>query len=99
MSDSKEFWDDKEAKRYPMPVDVGEVFIEHILAQERIFLAHTEVPIGLEGNGYGSAIIAKALEDVKERGSTLVPLYPFLARYIKKNPEWKELVLKGINIA
>jgi len=43
--------------------------------------------------------VKQVLEDIKEKELTLVPLCPFVAMYIKRNPEWKELVLKGINIA
>ncbi|MBT8186282.1 MAG: N-acetyltransferase, partial [Croceitalea sp.] len=63
------------------------------------FLTHTEVPIGLEGRGIGSELIRQVLEDIQLKNMILVPLCPFVAGYIKKHPEWKALVLKGINIA
>ncbi len=66
---------------------------------QKIFLTHTEVPQALEGKGIGSAIIKQTLEEIKKNDWTLVPLCPFVAAYIKRHPEWKALVLKGINIA
>ena len=53
----------------------------------------------LGGRGIGSLMILQALVDIKKRGLTLIPLCPFVAGYLKKHPHWKDLVLKGINIA
>ncbi len=74
-------------------------YIEYKLAAgNRIFLTHTEVPTALEGKGIGSALVGKVLAQVKENGWQLVPLCPFVASYIRKHPEWKKLIAKGINI-
>jgi predicted GNAT family acetyltransferase len=86
------------AKRYELQTD-GEVpFVEYIKTSGKIFLTHTEVPKPLEGKGFGSALIKLTLEDIDGKGLTLVPLCPFVAAYIKRHPEWKRLVLKGVNI-
>ena len=86
-------------KQYEFHIEDKIARIEYILAKNKIFLTHTEVPVGLEGKGIGSQIIKKVLEEVKKQDLILVPLCPFVAGYIKKHPEWKELVFKGINIA
>lgn len=85
-------------KQYEVHVDEVVLRIEYILAQDRIFLTHTEVPKSMEGKGLGSAIVKLALEDIEQKGLTLVPLCPFVALYLKRHPEWKRLVMKGINI-
>lgn len=85
-------------KQYEIHTDGATIRIEYILAQDRIFLTHTEVPKGMEGKGMGSAIVRLALEDIEKKGLTLVPLCPFVALFLKRNPEWKKLVMKGINI-
>ena len=90
--------DNSDAKQFEFNVDGQMARIEYIRAKEKIYLTHTEVPRSLEGKGVGSAIVLKALEWIKERELTLVPLCPFVALYLKRNPEWKSLVLKGINI-
>lgn len=73
--------------------------LEYIRAKDRIFLTHTEVPEKLEGQGIGSRLIKAVLEEIERQDLTLVPLCPFVAGYIKEHPEWKKLVLKGINIS
>ncbi len=94
-----ELIDNIEKKRYEFKIDGYTPIIEYIKAKDKIYLTHTEVPNELAGRGIGTALVRAALEDVKAKGLTLVPLCPFVALYIKRNPEWKELVLKGINIA
>ncbi|MEX0288964.1 MAG: GNAT family N-acetyltransferase [Flavobacteriaceae bacterium] len=90
--------DNLENKRYEVQVGEEIARIEYIKAQNRIFLTHTEVPLTLEGKGIGSKMVAMALEDIERQNLTLVPMCPFVAGYIKDHPEWKKLILKGINI-
>lgn len=91
--------DNINAKRYEFHIDDKIPRIEYIKAQDKIYLTHTEVPQGMEGKGIGAKLVKAVLEDIKKKELTLVPLCPFVALYIKRNPEWKALVLKGINIA
>ena len=90
--------DNEEEKQYEFHIDGRIPRIEYIKAKGKIFLTHTEVPKALEGKGIGSAIIKAALEDIEKKDLTLIPLCVFVAAYIKKHPEWKKLVLHGINI-
>jgi predicted GNAT family acetyltransferase len=90
--------DNEAAKQYELNVEGTIVKIEYIKVQDKIYLTHTEVPPVLEGKGLGSSIVKQALEDIKRQDLTLIPLCPFVALYIKRHPEWKELVLKGITI-
>ncbi|MEM1336986.1 MAG: GNAT family N-acetyltransferase [Bacteroidota bacterium] len=90
--------DNATAKQYEFHIDRFVPRIEYIKAKEKIYLTHTEVPKELAGKGIGTALVKQVLEDIKEKGLTLVPLCPFVALYLKRHPEWKTLVLKGINI-
>ena len=90
--------DNADEKRYEFHIGVNVPRIEYIRTKDKIYLTHTEVPDELEGQGIGSSLVRAALVDIEEKDLTLVPLCPFVAGYIKANPEWKKLVLKGINI-
>ena len=93
-----ELIDNESAKQYEFEFE-GEIpKIEYIKTKNKIFLTHTEVPTSLEGKGLGSALVKAVLEDIEQKDLTLVPLCPFVAAYIKRHPEWKKLVLKGIKI-
>jgi predicted GNAT family acetyltransferase len=90
--------DNKEGKRFEHHLDGDIAFINYILAKGKIFLTHTEVPKDLEGKGIASGLVKSVLQEVKDRDLILVPMCPFVAAYIKRHPEGKELVLKGIKI-
>jgi predicted GNAT family acetyltransferase len=99
MNETLELIDNTEKKRYEFHLGSEVPRVEYIRAQDKIYLTHTEVPPSLAGKGIGSKLIGAVLEDIKEKGLTLVPLCPFVALYLQRNPKWKKLVLKGINIA
>jgi predicted GNAT family acetyltransferase len=58
----------------------------------RIALIHTEVDEALEGHGLGSTLVATALDDARREGLEVVPLCPFVAAFIERNPEYQDLV-------
>jgi predicted GNAT family acetyltransferase/glutaredoxin len=61
----------------------------------RIVFTHTEIDESCEGRGYGSRLAAAALEDARRQGLEVVPLCPFIARYVERHPEYHELVPSG----
>ena len=74
--------------------------IEYIKTKNgEIYLTHTQVPSAQQGKGVGSSLVRLALEDIERQQLRLVPLCPFVAGYVQKHPEWKRLVMEGVNIA
>jgi predicted GNAT family acetyltransferase len=57
-----------------------------------ITFVHTEVPEALGGQGIGSRLIRGALEAVRNEGLRVVPQCPFVAAYMKKHPEFNDLL-------
>lgn len=78
-------------QRYELHVDDHVAFIDFRLNNNKIYLTHTEVPKGLEGQGIGSLLVKQALTDIQQREMTLIPLCPFVVSYIKRHPEWQVL--------
>lgn len=90
--------DNELAKQYEFHIDDLIPRIEYIKAQKQVYLTHTEIPKELEGKGIGATLVKRVLEEIKQKNLALVPLCPFVTLYIKRHPEWKTLVLKGIKI-
>lgn len=44
------------------------------------------------GQGIASQLTVAVLEDLKRQGLKVVPLCRFMARYILRHPEWKQMV-------
>ena len=57
-----------------------------------IAFTHTEVDASCEGRGFGSRLVEAALDDARDRGLEVAPLCPFVAHYVKRHPEYEELV-------
>jgi predicted GNAT family acetyltransferase len=70
-------------------------FIFYRLDGERITLMHTEVDEDLEGEGIGSQLVVGALDDIRRRGLTVVPLCPFVSAYLLRHPEYSDLVARS----
>ena len=79
-------------KQYEFHIDG---FIPRIVYQksgDKIYLIHTEVPLELGGKGIGNQLVKKVLEDIQKRGLKLIPLCPFVKKYLQRHPEWESLV-------
>jgi predicted GNAT family acetyltransferase len=97
--ESVELLKNEDKKRFELHVEGHVALIEYILTNQNVmYLTHTEVPIGLEGKGVGSSIVVKALKYIKSNNFTLAPLCPFVAAYLKRHPEWKEILAPGYHV-
>jgi len=70
-------------------------FSEYRALRGRLAFVHTEVDDKYEGRGFGRRLIVAILDDVRARGLKLTPICPFIAAYIKRHPEYDELVSWG----
>ena len=90
MSDVR---DDRAGSRYELVADEGgTAFAEYRLAGDTITFTHTVVPPELEGRGIGSGLVKGALDDVRARGLTVVPQCSFVAGYIGRHPDYRDLL-------
>jgi predicted GNAT family acetyltransferase len=74
---------------------IGDVSAGHVDFTERpgvVVLVHTETYPGFEGRGVGSALAVASLDDVRARGLKAAPTCPFIKSYIKRHPEYQDLV-------
>jgi len=69
---------------------------EYELADDRgpIVFVHTEVLPDAEGLGVGSRLARTALDDVRRRGLRLIAECEFIAAYLKRHPEYDDLVAR-----
>jgi predicted GNAT family acetyltransferase len=57
-----------------------------------IVFTHTEVLPGAEGMGVGRGLARAALDDVRRRGLKLVAECEFIAGFLKRHPEDRDLI-------
>jgi predicted GNAT family acetyltransferase len=90
--------ENKEKKRFEAEVENKLALIEYIRAEDKMYLTHTEVPSELEGKGIASSMAKQVLQQIKDEDLKLVPLCPFIASYVKRHPEWKEILAEGYKV-
>ncbi len=81
------------ASRYEIHVD-GQLagFADYTTQPGVIAIPHTGVDPAFEGRGLGSRLARAALDDIREQGLHVAPHCPFIATYIKRHPEYADLV-------
>lgn len=85
--------DNPDARRYEAFVD-GELagFLLYEPGPRRVVLVHTEVDPAFEGHGVGGRLARFALDDLRSRGVTAVPRCPFVAAFVRRHPEYRDVV-------
>ena len=60
-----------------------------------VTFTHTEIGPAFDGQGLGSRLARAALDDVRARGLKAIPVCPFIAGWIRRHPEYVDLVDAG----
>jgi predicted GNAT family acetyltransferase len=85
--------DHPEAKRYELAIEGERVgFVTYRLDPEVITFLDAEVNPAHEREGWGSRLVAGALDDARARGLKVRPVCPFVAAYIERHPDYRELL-------
>ncbi len=59
---------------------------------DTIYFTHTEVPPEMEGKGIGGQLAKAGLGYARENHLKVVARCPFVASYLKRHPEYQDLV-------
>jgi uncharacterized protein len=70
-------------------------FAAYRLQPGHITFTHTEVDAAHAGGGVGGQLARAALDDARARGLRVTPLCPFIAAWIRRHPEYTDLVTAG----
>jgi predicted GNAT family acetyltransferase len=90
---SVEVRDNQTRSRFEILVDgVPAGFAQYRLREGSITFTHTVIDQEYEGQGLGGQLARSALDNVRGRGLTVRPLCPFIARYIRRHPEYVDIV-------
>ena len=67
-------------------------YSEYNVLKGALLFTHTEVLPEYEGRGLGSKLAAFALDEARRRGVHVIPVCPFIAAFLRKHPEYHDLV-------
>jgi predicted GNAT family acetyltransferase len=66
--------------------------VEYVLDGTSMSLVRAEVPLELRGQGLGAQLVRGTLETIRDTGGvSVVPVCPYIAKFMMKNPEFREL--------
>ncbi|GAB3995789.1 N-acetyltransferase [Glycomyces albus] len=57
---------------------------------QRVFY-HTEVDDAFTGQGLAAALVHRALDDTRESSMRIVPVCPYVAKYLKRHTEYADI--------
>jgi uncharacterized protein len=90
---SQEIVENAEQNRYEIRVDGALAgFAEYRTRPDAVVFTHTEIDPSFEGKGLGGALARGALDDVRDKGLSVVPLCPFIKTWIERHPDYEDLV-------
>ena len=89
-----EFLNDVVGRRYRLLLNGAEVgFIDYDpVGDTSILIKHAEIAQEHEGKGLGSQLVRNALDDIRRRGLTVIPICPYTLNFIRKHREYIDLV-------
>ncbi|TDC62481.1 N-acetyltransferase [Actinomadura sp. GC306] len=90
---STEISDNAEQSRYEIRLD-GELagFVTYRKRDGKVSLDHTEVDPAFKGKGVGGSLARGVLDDLREKNLSVVPVCPFIAGWIDKHPDYRDMV-------
>jgi predicted GNAT family acetyltransferase len=68
----------------------------YLTAGDSVIVSHTEVDEGHEGQGLGSLLVRETLERIRASGKSVIPTCSFTAAYIRRHPEFIDLVEESL---
>jgi predicted GNAT family acetyltransferase len=67
-------------------------FADYQLGPGEILFTHTEIDEAYEGKGLGSVLVRHALDAARDRGLAVLPLCPFVRKWIGGHEDYLDLV-------
>lgn len=84
--------DNRAEQEFELTVDGVTAIAAYQIEDDTIVFTHTQVPERIAGHGVGSRLIRGALDQVRDRGLRVVAQCPFVADYIRRHPEYRDLL-------
>lgn len=84
---------DESANRYTATLDGVPVgMINYSERPGSVVFLHTETDPAYQGRGFAGRLTAYALDDVRERGLSVVPQCSYTQRFLAEHPEYADLL-------
>jgi predicted GNAT family acetyltransferase len=86
--------DNPDAERYELTAADERIgFVTYRIQAGVIALLHAEVNPAHERQGWGSRLVAGALDDARKRGLKVHPVCPFVVAYFERHSDYRDLLV------
>lgn len=98
MIETAEVIDNDFLRQFEYKVNDEIAIIEYSLQERKIFLTKLIVPESLETEDFKSSFLTAVFEIIEERNLSVVPTSPDIAKFIRKNRQYRSLLPIGVRI-
>ena len=85
-------------RQFEVEIDGQLARIEYAEQERKIFLTKISIPKKIESSNFKYWFIKKVLDYVSEKNIKVVPTSPEIARFLRKNKNYKKLLPVGIKL-
>ena len=78
--------------RYEMDENGMTSWADYRLSGDRLYIDHVESPVPLRGTGASGRLMAAMAADLKAKGLKVTPICGYAAAWLRRSPEFRDLV-------
>jgi len=98
MIDAAELIDNDFLRQFELKVEDQLAKIEYSLQERKIFLTKLIIPETVFSDEFQNDFIKMVFENIEERNLSVVPTSPEIAKFIRKNRQYKSMLPVGVRI-
>lgn len=89
---------DESSRQFEMEVEGRMAKVEYELNGTKMFLTHAKVPKSLDEKGVCAEIVERVFAYIEANNLKLVPMCSVVTAHLRRHPEWKRIVEKGVEV-
>lgn len=98
MIKADELVDNEFLRQFEVKVDEHIAIVEYSLQERKIFLTKLIIPEAIDNEDFVTTFLKIVLDSIEERNLSVMPTCPLIAKFIKRNRQYKKLLPVGIRI-
>lgn len=98
MIDAAELIDNDFLRQYELKIEDELAKIEYSLQERKIFLTKLIIPENLFSEDFQNEFIILVLKNIEERNLSVVPTCSEIAKFIRRNRQYKSMLPVGLRI-
>ena len=90
--------DNEFLRQFELKVNNKLAKIEYSLQERKIFLTKLIIPAGVKSENFQDEFLKAVFENISERNLSIVPTSPEIAKFVRRNRQYKRMLPVGVRI-